>query len=54
MKKTGLDGYVYNFFVDYRAFDTNNIINIDKYLMKKHIKTYKKTCKIILGIIKNA
>ena len=44
---------MYNFSVDYRAFDTNNIINIDKYLMKKHIKTYKKTCKIILGIIKN-
>ena len=36
MKKTGLNGYVYDFFVDYRAFDTSNIINIHKYLMKKH------------------
>ena len=32
-KKTGLNGYVYDFSVDYRAFD---IINIHKYLMKKH------------------
>ena len=29
-------GCVYNFFVDYRAFDINNIINIQKHLMKKH------------------
>ena len=36
MKKTGLNGCVFNFSVDYRAFDTNNIINIHKYLMKKH------------------
>ena len=35
-KKTGLNGCVYNFFVDYRAFDTSNIIDINKYLMKKH------------------
>ena len=26
---------VYDFSVDYRAFDTSNIINIHKYLMKK-------------------
>ena len=25
-----------NFAVDYRAFDTSNIINTHKYLMKKH------------------
>ena len=36
MKKTELNGRVYNFFVDQRAFDTSNIINIHKYLMKKH------------------
>ena len=35
MKKTGLNGYMYNFSVDYRAFDTSNIIDIHKYLMKK-------------------
>ena len=28
MKKTGLNGCVYDFSVDYRAFDTNNIIDI--------------------------
>ena len=36
MSKTGLNGYVYDFSVDYRAFDTSNIIDIHKYLMKKH------------------
>ena len=35
MKKTGLNGCVYDFFVDYRAFDTSNTIDIQKYLMKK-------------------
>ena len=36
MKKTGLNGCVHAFSVDYRNFDTTNIINIHKYLMKKH------------------
>ena len=36
MTKIGLDGYVYGFNVDYNAIDTSNIINIRKYLMKKH------------------
>ena len=36
MKKTGLNGYVYKFSVDYNIIDTSNIINILKYLMKKH------------------
>ena len=36
MKKTGLSGCVYDFSVDYRTFDTSNIIDIHKYLMKKH------------------
>ena len=35
-KKTGLNRCVYDFSVDYRAFDTSNIIDIHKYLMKKH------------------
>ena len=35
-KKAGLNGYVHDFFVDYRAFDTSNIIDFHKYLMKKH------------------
>ena len=38
MKKTGLNGYVYEFFVDYDIIDTSNIINIHKYLMRKHDK----------------
>ena len=35
MKKPGLNGHVYNFSVEYRAFDINDITNIHKYLMKK-------------------
>ena len=35
-RKAGLNGCVYNFSVDYKAFDTSNIIDIHKYLMKKH------------------
>ena len=27
---------VHDFSVDYRAFDSNNVIDIHKYLMKKH------------------
>ena len=36
MKKTGLNECAFDFSVDYRAFDTSNIIDIHKYLMKKH------------------
>ena len=35
MKKTGLNWCKYDFSVDYRAFDTSNIIDIHKYLLKK-------------------
>ena len=36
MTKTGLNGYVYEFSVDYDIIDTSNIIDTDKYLTKKH------------------
>ena len=36
MKKTGLNGYVHEFSLDYNISDTSNIINIYKYLMKMH------------------
>ena len=36
MKKTGLDGYVYDFSVDYDAIAVANILDIHKYLMKKN------------------
>ena len=32
----GLNRCVFDFSVDYRTFDTTNIINIQKDLMKKH------------------
>ena len=35
MKKTGLNGYVYDFSVDYKAVDVDDIKKIHKYLMKK-------------------
>ena len=35
MKETGLNGYVYEFSVDYNIINTSNIFNIHKYLMKK-------------------
>ena len=44
-KNPGLNGCVYDFSVDYRSFDTRNIIDIHKYLIKKHDK-------IMLGLIK--
>ena len=34
-KKTGFDGYVYDFSVDYDATDVDDIEDIHKYLMKK-------------------
>ena len=36
MKKTGLNGYVYDFSVDYDAIAVDDILNIPKYLMKKN------------------
>ena len=35
INKAGLNGCVYNFPVDYRAFGSSDIIDIQKYLMKK-------------------
>ena len=36
MKKTALQGNVYNFSVDYDAIAVSDILNIHKYLMKKN------------------
>ena len=36
MKKTGLNGYVNDFSVDYEAIELYDILDIHKYLMKKH------------------
>ena len=40
MIETGLDGSVYDYSVDYSIIDTSNIIDIHKYLMKKHDMKY--------------
>ena len=42
MKKTGINGYVYDFSVDYFDISFNNIIDIHEYLMKKNKKQKKK------------
>ena len=36
MKKTALNGYVYDFSVDYDAIAVNDILDIHKYLMEKN------------------
>ena len=57
MKKTGLNGYVYEFGVVYNFIDTNNIIDIHKYLMKKHkimFRIIKKIFIVLLASIVNA
>ena len=36
MKKTCLNACGYDISVDYRVFETGNIIDIHKYLMKQH------------------
>ena len=36
MKKTGFNGYIYDFSVDYDAIPVSDILDIHKYLMKKN------------------
>ena len=36
MKKTGFNGYVYDFSVDYDAIAVDDILDIHSYLMKKN------------------
>ena len=35
-KKTGLNGYVYDFCIDYNAIAVDDILDIHKYLMEKN------------------
>ena len=36
MKKTGFNGYIYDFTADYRAIAVSDILDIHKYLMEKN------------------
>ena len=36
MKKTGWYRHTYDFSIDYDNIDVDDVLNIDKYLMKKH------------------
>ena len=36
MKKTGFNGYIYDFSTDYNAIAVSDILDIHKYLMKKN------------------
>ena len=47
MKKTGLNGYVYDFSADYNAIALNDILDIHKYLMK-NIYIYNTKCLYLL------
>ena len=47
MKKTGFNGYVYDFSVDYDAIAVDDILDIHKYLMKKNNMILKR-----LGLLK--
>ena len=47
MKKTGFNGYVYDFGVDYDAIAVDDILDIHKYLMKKNNMIAKR-----LGLLK--
>ena len=35
VKKTGFNGYIYDFSTDYKVINKSNILGIHKYLMKK-------------------
>ena len=37
MKKTGLNGYVYDLSVDYDAIAVDDLLDIQNYLMKKNV-----------------
>ena len=37
MKNTGLNGYIYDFNVNYDAIAVDDILDIHKYIMKKHV-----------------
>ena len=47
MRKTGFNGYVYDFSVDYDAIAVDDILDIHKYLMKKNNMILKR-----LGLLK--
>ena len=36
MKKTGFNGYIYDFSIDYDAMEVSDILDIHKYLMEKN------------------
>ena len=40
MKKNGLNGYVYDFSVDYNAIAVDDTLDIHKYLMEKNYIKY--------------
>ena len=48
MEKAGLNGYVYDFSVDYDVIAVDDILDIHKYLMKKNDIIYK-----CLDLLKN-
>ena len=50
MKKTGFNGYVYDFTLDYDATDIDDIKEIHKYLMKKNKIMWMKIFRFVNSI----
>ena len=54
MKDTGLNGYVYDFSIDYDSTDVDNIKDIHKYLMKKNNIVWLKMFRFVKQIFISA
>ena len=56
MKKTGLRGAIELFLFDYNAIDTNNILDINRYLMKEtwYIMMFGIITKMFIGLLTSA
>ena len=52
MKKTGFNGYVYGFSVDYDAIAVDDILDIHKYFMKKNNIVHVQKTLVAKGRIK--
>ena len=56
VKKTGLNGYVYDFYVDYNTIDVSDIADIHKYFLKtsyKIILTFIKQVFIVINFCRS-
>ena len=50
IKKTGFNGYIYDFSVDYNAISVSDVLNIHKYLLKKNEITVVHVYKTLVAL----